>query len=608
MIKDWFVNGRFQLINLLCAGAAALLLYFFPSSSGLPLLLFVIPWGLYFLFQRRLPFRHTMLDWFLLLFVLTAVVGVLTAYDTETALTYFWLILGAVLLFYAVTARPEASPQLLVGGVCGLAVIISGHFLLTHNWHETPASAATLSFLTAAWMNVRPAFTSLADPNAAEGIMVITFPIVLAQMVWAAKTKHKAWLAAAALAAVLVLIGLLFSTSRGAWVALLAGLSFWILWSSGVRFSQRVSKRSQIVVFSLLIVGGVVGFSLLSVSGVSTDITNRLTGVGETGSRLKVAQDTLDLIEDFLFTGGGLGAFSGLYSHYILVIPYHFLSHSHDLFLDIMLEQGIGGLLAFVGIVGMTVLCLFTPQSRQENASDRYHSSYLNGALAASLVAMIVHGLVDDPLYSSEGMVFLFLIPAMVVWQYKPEPQMGNWYRTKWTPGLLAASLFFVAMGVVFYKPVSAKWQANLGAVQMAKVELREWPTGQWDDGQNSAELAPAALMFQRAVAIDTENRTAHHRLGLIAMLQQDFDTAVTHLEAANELDPHHRGIIKALGYSFVWQGDLGKAFTFLDVIPESHREMEAYIHWWGVQQQPELASRAEQMAIVLQENGRSSP
>ena len=153
-----------------------------------------------------------------------------------------------------------------------------------------------------------------------------------------------------------------------------------------------------------------------------------------------------------------------------------------------------------------------------------------------------------------------------------------------------------------------ADWVANQGALAMARSELRDWPTGQWDDGRNSAELAPAALMFQQAVAIDAENRTAQHRLGLIAMLQQDFDTAVTHLETANELAPHHRGIIKALGYSYVWQGDVEKAATILDVIPEAQREMEAYMHWWHIQQQPELASRAEQMANVLQENGRSSP
>ena len=181
----------------------------------------------------------------------------------------------------------------------------------------------------------------------------------------------------------------------------------------------------------------------------------------------------------------------------------------------------------------------------------------------------------------------------------------SNWkFYAAW---IAAAAVIIIVPRMAAGHSLAADWAANRGALVMARVELQGWPAGQWDDGRNAAELVPAALLFQQAVAIDAGNRTAQHRLGLIALLRQDFDTAVARLEIANQLDPRHRGIIKALGYSYVWQGNLEKAAVFLDDIPESPQEMDAYIHWWGVQQQPELASRAEQMADILRGNGRSS-
>ena len=598
-MRNWLGNGRFQHINLLCASTAALLLYFLPGIGGWPLLIFVLPWGLYFLVQRRFPFRHTMLDWFLLLFVVTAVIGVWAAYNTAIAFTYLWWILGAVMLFYAITAGPTASPSWLVGMVCVLAVIISGHFLLTHNWQETPASTASLNLLATAWLNVRPTASSLADPNAAEGFMVIAFPILLAQTLWAVKTKHRVWLAAAVLAVVLVLIGLLFSTSRGAWVALFTGLSFWILWRIGVKLNQHLTKRNIFILLGLLIVGSVIGISLLSTTTISTDFLNWLSGLDSAGSRLRVAQDTLDLIEDFLFTGGGLGTYSGLYSHYILLIPYQFMSHSHDVFLDITLAQGIGGLLAFAGILGVTILLLVIPQSPQEHAFDPYRSFLLKGALAASLIAFVVHGFLDDPLFSSEGAVFLFLIPGMIVWWRRPEPQLESWYRSKWVPGVLAVSIFCVLLIMAFYKPVSARWQANLGAVQMAKVELRDWPSIKWNDSRNAAHLTEAEARFTQALADNPAIRTAYHRLGSLQMLRHEYDDAVASLEMAYEIDPKHNGVRKALGYSYVWAGKPEMALPILAEVPEAYTELNTYVWWWQTQGYEDLSKQA---ALVVDE------
>jgi hypothetical protein len=50
-----------------------------------------------------------------------------------------------------------------------------------------------------------------------------------------------------------------------------------------------------------------------------------------------------------------------------------------------------------------------------------------------------------------------------------------------------------------------AAWHANLGAVEMARIELADFPSGQWEDGKGAALLAPAEGYFLQALAYNPE-------------------------------------------------------------------------------------------------------
>jgi tetratricopeptide (TPR) repeat protein len=143
-------------------------------------------------------------------------------------------------------------------------------------------------------------------------------------------------------------------------------------------------------------------------------------------------------------------------------------------------------------------------------------------------------------------------------------------------------------------------WYADLGAVQMSQVELAAFPSGKWDDGSQVAALSPAEDLFEQALQLDPNNRTAHHRLGLIATLRRDFPTALAHLEKAHQLDPSHRGIRKSLGYTYVWLGKFDLARQVLAQIPEAQQELDVYIWWWGTQSRPDLSAQAKEATLIL--------
>ena len=90
-------------------------------------------------------------------------------------------------------------------------------------------------------------------------------------------------------------------------------------------------------------------------------------------------------------------------------------------------------------------------------------------------------------------------------------------------------------------------------------------------------------------------------------MTGQNFPTAVSHLEMAYAQDENHRGIKKALGYSYTWSGQFNKALGLLVDIPEAKNEMDVYEWWWGTQGRPDLSESASHMVVLLNQ-GESKP
>jgi lipopolysaccharide biosynthesis regulator YciM len=164
-----------------------------------------------------------------------------------------------------------------------------------------------------------------------------------------------------------------------------------------------------------------------------------------------------------------------------------------------------------------------------------------------------------------------------------------------------AVSTLLIALGVINFDRARAIWHANLGVIQMAQVELAGFPTDQWTEATILPDLEAAEASFRSALHFDSANRTANHRLGLIATLRQDFDSAVKYLEVAHEQTPKHRGIIKALGYSYVWMGEMERAQRLLSEIPEVEHELGVYDWWWEDRGRGDLSANAALMVSRLE-------
>jgi tetratricopeptide (TPR) repeat protein len=315
-------------------------------------------------------------------------------------------------------------------------------------------------------------------------------------------------------------------------------------------------------------------------------------------SRLDLLNNSWDLLADFPFTGGGLRAFPGLYSQYILHIPYLFLEYSHNFYMDVALEQGIVGWLSFMAILFGS---LFTSVAIVFKNRDLGQALYIHLAVIAGLVVLLVHGLIDNPLYGMQGTPLLFLLPGIGAALHRKDPHLRpelneglayQKYKPVWG-GLLFLLFILLYLGQSSAGTLTSAWYANLGSVYMSKAELTGFPADSLDALPEEGSHQKAREYFLSALSYNEMNQTANYRLGLISSQERDFSTAVQYLERAYQGNSRHKGILKALGYNYVWNDSPEVAVEYLSKIPEASHELEVYVWWWETQRRPDLAEKS---------------
>lgn len=566
------------------------------------LLIALIPRGIRFL-NGSAPIRLTTFDWLIFIIIVSAGAGYWAAYDPAIASIKFFLILGAVLLFHAISSQPEGNRVWVSAAFFCLGFGVSVYFLLTHDFIETPRRLELVNKIGRWMMELRPSLGwAPIHSNYAAGLAAITAPFgyhLLSTNRISAGAKILSFVVALGLGVVISTV--FMATSRGVVMAIAGAAGVWVLWRilRSSRINLRLTKEALFPSIVMVYLAAVVVMLYLGPASIGGNVVE--SGAYGSGSRAEVFAQSAYLVGDFPFTGGGLGTFPALYSQYILVIPHYYLPNAHNLFLDVFIEQGIPGGIAFLALY----LAALWRAARVVAIGESSGMARFGWVVLMVLVMTFIHGLVDDYLYNGNG-TLLSLAPVGVAAMVQPSTfgaervPTAKGSRLGLLTGIIVAGLILMNAG-----RIRSAWFANVGAVQMARVDLAGFPTGQWAEADMIPALKTAEPALLSSLEADPSNRTANHRLGLISMLEQDFPAAVDYLNETHSKAPGHRGILKVLGYSLVWLGDEEQAQNLLSVIPEAEGELGVYIWWWQLQGRGDLAERASAMRARL--NGETS-
>ena len=364
-------------------------------------------------------------------------------------------------------------------------------------------------------------------------------------------------------------LALIATGSRGAWAALLAALLTALAWVGRPWAMRRWRWAGQAI--DMTLIGGGVGavalWFLLTMQPIPAVASERLA----------LWRDGLALFGDAPFTGVGLVSTMMALSTYVYVLHVGYISHVHNLYLEMAVEQGLIGLVAWCFLVFSAWAALVQARRRQVAPVA------MQAAVAAALTAVLVHGLVDAGLYASRLAPLLFL-PIGAAWAASGRGRRaGLEVRSRRLLGALAP---LAVVAILFAGPGSrAAWQANLGAVAQTRAELflYTWPEWSIQDALRRSpvvDLAPAIARYQAALALDPANATANRRLGQIALSRGDRARARQWLEAAYARQPHHPATPLLLGEVYALDGEPAQAAALWRTLDLGMGQLDGR-RWW---------------------------
>jgi hypothetical protein len=591
-------NRWFALADLLVVIVSAVAWILIPKLAIWFTLIALLPWVVRLL-DGQVPFQRTPLDGLIAIFLITAWVGYCVAYDQSAAWIKFWLLVSAVMLYYALSAQPRQNLGFLSFLSFCFSSVIAIYFFLTYDF--TGSRFGVVSW----WVTHKPKVDWPALNHGNSSGLLLVSSIFALNWLWGLRTKSVGNVSNVLKLLLILGIGLisftfLLAISHGFELIVLGAVGFWMLWKVSTWAKSMAGGSHVFPVLVLVYLTVLIVFVYLGPARVPEGPQSSAYGGN---SRAELLTRSAHFLVDYPITGAGLNSFPGLYSQYMLVIPFPYFSNSHNLFLDVAIEQGLAGGAVFL-IIYLTAVWLV---SRRIVTAISNESRIVNWFRLLALLVMLVYGLFYDNLYTGNGTALLFFPLGMAMTGVLHRNHSGEGVvqlpksLPRWNMAIISLPLLAVILmfGVNINREIS-QWYANLGALQMSQAELKNFPTNQWETSDMVPRLETAEVTLRAALHYDPRNPTANYRLGLISMLRRDYKSAAANLEAAYQETPNHRGIIKNLGYSYVWLGDMNRAQKFLDQIPEAQSEMKVYIWWWDTQGRPDLSENAARMVSRL--------
>lgn len=301
---------------------------------------------------------------------------------------------SGIVWYYALVNRCDTRPKLrwMIRGLLlgGLALALVSPVSV-----EWPAGK--LTFIPEEfYQRFKLAVADSIHPNVFAGVLILLIPVALAQLVF----RAPAWTSVIAAASAITMGGaLLLSLSRSALLALVAAIIVLLI--------LRGRSSWMALAIAMLLGAGVVFrygvYKTLSLFMASASL-------GGYSSRMDIWSRALYVIQDFPFTGVGMGAFPEIADR---LYPFTYFDpgwilHAHNLYLQIAVDLGIAGLLAWLMIYTLTIAAAWNTYRLGSKVQDRGLIA-IGAGLFSSQLALGLHGLTDAVTW---GMVR----PAPLVW------------------------------------------------------------------------------------------------------------------------------------------------------------------------------------------------
>jgi putative inorganic carbon (HCO3(-)) transporter len=364
-----------------------------PTTALLGLILLTaISFFIRFLRDKSIKFRVTILDYFVVMFGLVLFYSFITSYTPGSSMLALMIHMAFIIFYFILVNTVKTRQQLYA---LAALLVLSTTVTSLYGLYQLKTVGAT----SEAWVDTTlfedikaRVGSTFENPNVLGEYLVLIIPVAIA-MLWG----QKGWISKlVTLGLTALMLGcLVYTYSRGAYVGLMLALAI---------FAVLRDRRFVIL--------GVIGLMMLPFL-LPASVINRFTSIGnlnDTSSfyRISVWLGSLRLARDYWLSGIGLGLepFKLVYPKYSLNAAY--AHHSHNIYMQLLIETGIAGLLMFFAIIAVYYK---TMMAGFYKTKDRFISTFMI-AIASGMAGYLAQGMVENIWYNNRVLLTFWVMLA----------------------------------------------------------------------------------------------------------------------------------------------------------------------------------------------------
>jgi O-antigen ligase len=365
--------------------------WYILGLAMLTVLSFLIKWAV----TGSVKASFGLLDLFVALFGLTLLVtGVALSYNPKSsavvAATYILFLLFYFVVKNVINTRKKLMALLsfivVSGGLVALYGVyqyVTGSYIDTEAWLDSEMFEGVAARI----------YSTLDNPNVLGEYLLFIIPLAFAMLYYFKEYFNK--IVAFGLCGVTALC-MILTFSRGAWLGLLLGILVFIFLKD-----RRLLWLGLIaLVLAPFIVPQSVIDRLMSIGNMSD---------GSTSYRVNIWLASLNMLATFWLSGIGLGTETFVYIYRKFSFNAVNAPHSHNLYLQLMIDLGVIGLILFAVIMAVFYKKLFLTVNRSKDS----FITATGAALCAGMAGFLLQGMTDNVWYNYRVVIFFWLIVAL---------------------------------------------------------------------------------------------------------------------------------------------------------------------------------------------------
>lgn len=374
--------------------SAIILFPFLPTMAVVGMILISLVSFIFKLItDENFKYKKTPLDIPIVIFTIIMLISTISSFAMTNSIKVFLVYFTFVASYYLIVNSINTKTQLmtLIQGIIFAGIIVSLYGIYQYIFGFAEGTIWTDNEMFDIKTRVVSTFE---NPNVLGEYLLLLLPIS-AGYIFSKKSIYSK--SSNLIATGLLGLCMIFTYSRGNWVGLIVAIALF--------FAFYDRKIIWLGILAALFIPAFIPDSIL----------DRFMSIGNqadtsTSYRVHIWFGTLRLLKDYWLTGIGLGseAFKTVYQHYSyagVIAP-----HSHNLYLQIIAENGVFGLITFASII--LLYYKMSISTIINNKNDKLMKSTITG-LSAGLFGYLVQGLFDNVWYNYRIVFMFFLILAL---------------------------------------------------------------------------------------------------------------------------------------------------------------------------------------------------